>query len=69
MFGIEVEDRLYPLGLRPGDVIVAINGMTISDDATFVEALAGLMPGDVMQLTVLYASGERATLEIHLGAD
>lgn len=56
-------------GLRPGDVIVAINGMTISDDATFVEALAGLMPGDVMQLTVLYASGERATLEIHLGAD
>ena len=54
-------------GLQEGDIIVAINGMPVGDDATFVEALAGLMPGDAMQLTVLYANGEQGTIEIQLG--
>ena len=55
-------------GLQEGDIILAINGIPVSDDATFVEALAGLMPGDLVQLTVQYASGEETTLEIQLGS-
>jgi S1-C subfamily serine protease len=54
-------------GLHEGDVIVAINGRPVADDATFVDALAGLMPGDLVRLTVRYASGDEATLEIQLG--
>ena len=56
-------------GLQDGDIILAINGTPVGDDATFVDALAGLMPGDVVQLTVLYANGKEAILEIQLGAD
>ena len=56
-------------GLQDGDIILAINGTPVSDDATFVDALAGLMPGDVVKLTVLYANGEEAIVEIQLGAD
>ena len=56
-------------GLQDGDIILAINGTPVGDDATFVDALAGLMPGDVVQLTVLYANGKEATIEIQLGAD
>lgn len=55
-------------GLQDGDIILAINGTPVGDDATFVEALAGLMPGDLVQLTVLYANGEEATIEIQLGS-
>ena len=56
-------------GLQNNAIILAINGTPVGDDATFVDALAGLMPGDVVQLTVLYANGEEAMLEIQLGAD
>jgi len=56
-------------GLQAGDIILAINDMPVSDDATLVEALAGLMPGDVVHLMVLYANGEEATLEIQLGVN
>ncbi len=54
-------------GLQAGDIILAINGTPVGDDAAFLDALAGLVPGDLVQLTVLYANGEEATLEILLG--
>lgn len=54
-------------GLQEGDVIVAINDIPVGDDVTFVDALAGLMPGDLVQLTVHYANGANAKLEIQLG--
>ena len=55
-------------GLQNNDIIRAINGTPVGDDATFVAALAGLLPGDVVQLTVRYANGDEATIEIRLGA-
>ncbi|MCE9622458.1 MAG: PDZ domain-containing protein [Actinomycetia bacterium] len=56
-------------GLHDGDVILAINDAVVGDDATFVAALAGLMPGDIVQLIVLFANGEEATLAIQLGTN
>lgn len=56
------------VGLAEGDIIIAINGAPVTDYATFADALAGLMPGDTVQLTVRYVSGEEATLDVVLGA-
>ncbi len=55
-------------GLRSGDIIIAIDGTPVADSAAFVEALAGLMPGDSVQLTVRDANGEDTTLVVELGA-
>ena len=55
-------------GLHSGDVIIAIGDTAVADSATFVEALAGLMPGDLVQLTVRNANGEDVTLVVELGA-
>lgn len=53
-------------GLRAGDVIVSINSTPVADNATFVEALAGLMPGDSVQLTVRTTDGEKVVLVLQL---
>jgi len=55
-------------GLHGGDIIIAIDGTPVADSAAFVKALAGLMPGDSVQLTVRNANGEEITLAIQLGA-
>ena len=55
-------------GLHSGDVIIAIGDTAVADSATFVEALAGLMPGDLVQLTVRNVNGEDVTLVVELGA-
>lgn len=55
-------------GLGEGDIIVAINGVPVADYTTFADALAGLMPGDSMQLNVRYARGAEATLDVVLGS-
>ena len=55
-------------GLRSGDIIIAIGGTPVADSATFVEALAGLMHGDTVELTVRNATGEDTTLIVQLGA-
>ncbi len=55
-------------GLAEGDIIVAINGAAVTDYTTFADALAGLMPGDAVHLTVLYANGEEAAIDVVLGS-
>src|SRR5688572_31395881 len=52
-------------GLRPGDVITALNGTAVSDPNTFRNAIAGLAPGTEVTLTVRRDGNEnqvRATL-------
>ena len=55
-------------GLQPGDIIIAIDGAPVADSAMFVRALAGLMPGASVELSVRYANGDEATLVVELGA-
>lgn len=54
-------------GFQNGDIIVAINGGIVADSAAFVEALAGLLPGDSVQITVRNLTGAEVTLVLQLG--
>jgi S1-C subfamily serine protease len=54
-------------GLRDDDIIIAIGAVPITDGATLVAALAGLMPGDSVELTVRGANGDETTLVFPLG--
>ena len=39
-------------GIRPGDILLAVNGNKVSDSATLLNLIAALKPGDVARLTV-----------------
>jgi S1-C subfamily serine protease len=53
-------------GLRPGDVIVAINGEGFDRDDTLGEMLDDFEPGDMIELTVM-RGGELAVRPLELG--
>lgn len=54
-------------GLRPGDVITAVNGTPTPTQAALAELLAGLQPGDVVKVDLLRADGSTATVDVTLG--
>src|SRR5512139_3497587 len=39
-------------GIRPGDILVAVNGRAVSDSASLLNLIAALKPGDEARLTV-----------------
>lgn len=39
-------------GMRPGDILLAVNGKTVTDSASLLNLIAALKPGDKTQLTV-----------------
>jgi serine protease DegQ len=39
-------------GIRPGDILVAVNGHAVSDSASLLNLIAALKPGDEARLTV-----------------
>jgi serine protease DegQ len=39
-------------GIRPGDILLAVNGNKVSDSASLLNLIAALKPGDVTRLTV-----------------
>src|SRR5205085_6256541 len=49
-------------GLRPGDVIVRIDGHAISDQEDFANAVASLTPGQNVPVTVVGPSGKRTVM-------
>lgn len=53
-------------GLRVGDVVVAVDGETVSGAADLGRRIAARSPGDTVQLTVV-ASGRERTVEARLG--
>lgn len=53
-------------GLRPGDVITAFNGTDVESIEEFLGELAGLDPGDTVEMTVVRAGQER-TVTMELG--
>jgi S1-C subfamily serine protease len=54
-------------GLRPGDVITAINGTPTPDAQTLAAVLAGLQPGQQATVNVTRANGSTATVKVTLG--
>jgi len=53
-------------GIRPGDIIVALNGRPVTSPNTLARLVAGLTPDSVAHLTYL-REGQRKTVEITLG--
>src|SRR6516164_888670 len=54
-------------GLRPGDVITAVNGTATTDTETLASVLAGLRPGQQVSLNVTKADGSTTTIHLTLG--
>ena len=54
-------------GLRPGDVIIAVNGTRISDTETLAAALADLQPGQRVPVTAVTSGGRKVTVQVTLG--
>jgi S1-C subfamily serine protease len=54
-------------GLRPGDVITAVNGTPTPDSETLAAVLAGLQPGQQASVNVARANGSTATVRVTLG--
>jgi serine protease Do len=55
-------------GLKPGDVIVALDGQPIEYVAQLQQIVGFKRPGDKVQVTVLRQGGERRTFTVTLGA-
>jgi serine protease Do len=53
-------------GLRPGDVVLAIQGRDVENDRDFRETIAALAPGTEAELTLL-RNGEKKTVTVELG--
>jgi len=53
-------------GMRPGDVVVALDGKPIADSRDLVNATAALKPGQAGEFTVLRPEGERK-LRVEVG--
>ncbi len=70
--GVEVVD-VRPLtpaedaGIRPGDIIVAIDGMPVKDQNTIRQALRKHHIGDVILMKVIRTDGSRMVISIRLG--
>ena len=54
-------------GLRPGDVITAVNGTATPDTETLAAVLAGLHPGQQVSVSVTKADGSTTTMHLSLG--
>jgi S1-C subfamily serine protease len=54
-------------GLGVGDVITAVNGTATPDLGTLADLLAGLKPGQVVNVAVTHPDGSRQTVQATLG--
>jgi serine protease DegQ len=53
-------------GMRPGDILVAVEGKPVSDTTDMLNIIAQLKPGNRAQMTVLRKSQE-ATMDVTVG--
>jgi putative serine protease PepD len=54
-------------GLVAGDVITAVDGVTVPDSTTLVDLVAAHRPGDTIQLSITHRNGRTATVSLTLG--
>lgn len=57
------DSAAYRNGLEPGDIILSVNGTTISDPSQFVRLIADASIGSTVQVVIL-REGRRSTLKI-----
>jgi serine protease Do len=63
---VEPDSPAEEAGLRPGDVVVALNGKEIGDATALTTGLAQLKPGDEAELTII-RNGDRKKVTVELG--
>jgi serine protease Do len=63
---VEDDSPAEAAGLRPGDVVVALNGKPIADGTALTTGLAQLKPGDEVELTII-RSKSRKNVTVSLG--
>ena len=56
-------------GIRPGDVILEVDGQPVPSSEDLSLLLAGHKPGDRIQLTIVRQNGQRATVTVTLGSE
>jgi len=61
------DSAAYRNGLEPGDIIVAVNGTTITDPSQFVRLIADATIGSTAQITIV-REGRRSVLKIPIEA-
>lgn len=54
-------------GIRANDVITSIGGRTVTDQASLAAALAGMLPGQVVQVGVSRSDGTSARVTVTIG--
>jgi len=54
-------------GVRAGDVIIAVNGRTVTSAASLHEVIHGYRPGATVSLSVVSSNGEHRSLSLKLG--
>lgn len=54
-------------GLRPGDLILSVNGTATPDQTALSSVLANLRPGDTVKVEIQRQDGSRKTVEVTLG--
>jgi S1-C subfamily serine protease len=54
-------------GIRTGELIAAVNGRPTPDQATLADVLAGLNPGQHVNVAVVRSDGARRTVRVTLG--
>jgi putative serine protease PepD len=65
--GVEVGGPAADAGLRPGDLILEIDGQPVASVDDVAVALASQMPGDRVPIRVRRQAGTTATVEVTLG--
>jgi len=64
--GVDADSPAAQAGLRPGDVILAINGQELQNESDLARIINQFQPGDTITLTV-QRDGQRLTLRATLG--
>ena len=54
-------------GIKPGDVITAVNNTPVQSSAELSEVLAGLSPGQAVPVTVIDPQGKTTSVTVTLG--
>ena len=67
VYGIDQTSNAYQAGLRPGDVIVRMNGTAITQGGDLRRVVRQVGPGGAVRVEVVRRGGGRATFDVRLG--